>query len=76
MALSRDDILNAIADMSVMDVVELVSFQGGPSPKARRLGIAFIYQSASPLDCTPLPVASQRRNWNSHSTVQSSTCSF
>jgi large subunit ribosomal protein L7/L12 len=25
MALSRDDILNAIADMSVMDVVELVS---------------------------------------------------
>ena len=25
MALSKDDILNAIADMSVMDVVELVS---------------------------------------------------
>ena len=25
MALSKDDILNAIADMSVMDVVELIS---------------------------------------------------
>jgi large subunit ribosomal protein L7/L12 len=42
MALSNDDILNAIADMSVMDVVELVS------PMEEKFGVSAAAAAAAP----------------------------
>ena len=56
MALSKDDVLNAIAEMSVMDIVELISAM------EEKFGVTAAVAAAAPAAAGPAGAAAEEKN--------------